>query len=250
MLKFKDNVTAAVQTNTKNAIKTSLSDNLAIMSIDTEFSDPIDTFVEITTSFNFDPDLTGDTAETTAVTIQNTISSFFTDNLNKFGKVFRRSILTAAIDDLSIAILNTSMTLKVQQRFTPTVGVATDYAVKFPVKLANPDDVEHIITSSNFTFSSQTCNLKNKLGSNTIQIVSSSGAVLNDNIGSYNAITGLVTLTQFNPTAIEGSSIKVSSKPIDQSTITPLRQHILKFDADLSQAIPTLDFQNTPNVIS
>ena len=249
-LKFKDNVTAAVQTNTKNAIKTSLSDNLAIMSIDTEFSDPIDTFVEITTSFNFDPDLTGDTAETTAVTIQNTISSFFTDNLNKFGKVFRRSILTAAIDDLSIAILNTSMTLKVQQRFTPTVGVATDYAVKFPVKLANPDDVEHIITSSNFTFSSQTCNLKNKLGSNTIQIVSSSGAVLNDNIGSYNAITGLITLTQFNPAAIEGSSIKVSSKPIDQSTITPLRQHILKFDADLSQAIPTLDFQNTPTVIS
>ena len=249
-LKFKDSVTDAVRTNTKNAIKTNLSDNLAIMSINTEFSDPIDTFVEVTTSFNFDPDLTGDTAETTAVTIQNTISNFFADNLNAFGKVFRRSVVTATIDDLSVAILNTSMTLKVQQRFTPTVGTATDYTINFPVKLANPDDTEHVITSSNFTFSDQTCSLKNKLSSNTIQIINSTGAVLNDNIGSYSAATGAITLTQFNPTAIEGSVIKVSSTPIDQSTITPLRNHILKFDADLSQAIPTLDFQNTPTVIS
>ena len=249
-LKFKDSVTDAVRTNTKNAIKTNLSDNLAIMSINTEFSDPIDTFVEVTTSFNFDPDLTGDTAETTAVTIQNTISNFFADNLNAFGKVFRRSVVTATIDDLSVAILNTSMTLKVQQRFTPTVGTATDYTINFPVKLANPDDTEHVITSSNFTFSGQTCSLKNKLSSNTIQIINSTGAVLNDNIGSYSAATGAITLTQFNPTAIEGSVIKVSSTPIDQSTITPLRNHILKFDADLSQAIPTLDFQNTPTVIS
>ena len=249
-LKFKDSVTDAVRTNTKNAIKTNLSDNLAIMSINTEFSDPIDTFVEVTTSFNFDPDLTGDTAETTAVTIQNTISNFFADNLNAFGKVFRRSVVTATIDDLSVAILNTSMTLKVQQRFTPTVGTATDYTINFPVKLANPDDTEHVITSSNFTFSGQTCSLKNKLSSNTIQIINSTGAVLNDNIGSYSAATGAITLTQFNPPAIEGSVIKVSSTPIDQSTITPLRNHILKFDADLSQAIPTLDFQNTPTVIS
>ena len=249
-LKFKDSVTDAVRTNTKNAIKTNLSDNLAIMSINTEFSDPIDTFVEVTTSFNFDPDLTGDTAETTAVTIQNTISNFFADNLNAFGKVFRRSIVTATIDDLSVAILNTSMTLKVQQRFTPTVGTATDYTINFPVKLANPDDTEHVITSSNFTFSGQTCSLKNKLSSNTIQIINSTGAVLNDNIGSYSAATGSITLTQFNPTAIEGSVIKISSTPIDQSTITPLRNHILKFDTDLSQAIPTLDFQNTPTVIS
>ena len=249
-LKFKDSVTDAVRTNTKNAIKTNLSDNLAIMSINTEFSDPIDTFVEVTTSFNFDPDLTGDTAETTAVTIQNTISNFFADNLNAFGKVFRRSVVTATIDDLSVAILNTSMTLKVQQRFTPTVGTATDYTINFPVKLANPDDTEHVITSSNFTFSGQTCSLKNKLSSNTIQIINSTGAVLNDNIGSYSAATGSITLTQFNPTAIEGSVIKISSTPIDQSTITPLRNHILKFDTDLSQAIPTLDFQNTPTVIS
>ena len=249
-LKFKDSVTDAVRTNTKNAIKTNLSDNLAIMSINTEFSDPIDTFVEVTTSFNFDPDLTGDTAETTAVTIQNTISNFFADNLNAFGKVFRRSVVTATIDDLSVAILNTSMTLKVQQRFTPTVGTATDYTINFPVKLANPDDTEHVITSSNFTFSGQTCSLKNKLSSNTIQIINSTGAVLIDNIGSYSAATGAITLTQFNPTAIEGSVIKVSSTPIDQSTITPLRNHILKFDADLSQAIPTLDYQNTPTVIS
>jgi len=248
-LRFKDSVTDTVKTNTKNAIKTALSANLAIMSIETEFSDPIDTFVEVTTTFNFDPDLTGDTAETTQTNVQNQIKSFFDNNLNGFGKVFRRSVLTATIDDLSVAILNTSMSLKVQQRLSPTVGTATDYTINFPVKLANPDAEEHIISSSIFTFQSQSCTLKNKLSSNTIQIVNSTGTVLNDNIGSYNAASGSISLVQFNPSSIEGSAIKITSTPIDQSTIIPLRQHILKFDEDLSVANAVLDFQNTPIVI-
>lgn len=248
-LRFKDSVTETAKTTTKNAIKTALSANLAVMSIDTEFSDPIDTFVEVTTTFNFDPDLTGDTAETTQTNVQAQIKSFFDNNLNAFGKVFRRSVLTGTIDDLSVAILNTSMTLKVQQRLSPTVGTATDYTINFPVKLANPDDEEHIISSSIFTFQSQSCTLKNKLSSNTIQIVNSTGTALNDNIGSYNASSGSISLVQFNPSSIEGSTIKITSTPIDQSTITPLRQHILKFDEDLSVANAVLDFQNTPIVI-
>jgi hypothetical protein len=117
------------------------------------------------------------------------------------------------------------------------------------VKLANPDAEEHIISSSIFTFQSQSCTLKNKLSSNTIQIVNSTGTVLNDNIGSYNAASGSISLVQFNPSSIEGSAIKITSTPIDQSTIIPLRQHILKFDEDLSVANAVLDFQNTPIVI-
>jgi len=249
-LKFKDNVTTDTQTSTKDQIKSRLTDNLAVMSIDTEFADPIDTFVEATTSFNFDPDLTGETAETTGVSIQNKISQFFTDNLNAFGKVFRRSALLAEIDALSVAILNTSMTIKLQRRLTVTTGTATDYEVTFPVKLAQPDDTTPVITSSNFTFSGVTCSLQNKLSSNTIQIINSTGGIVNDNIGSYAANSGTITLTQFNPTAIEGDFIKISSTPTDQSTVRPLRQHILKFDADLSTTIATLDFQNTPTVIS
>ena len=249
-LKFKDDVTTDTQTSTKDQIKSRLTDNLAVMSIDTEFADPIDTFVETTTSFNFDPDLTGETAETTGVSIQNKISEFFTDNLNAFGKVFRRSALLAELDALSVAILNTSMAIKLQSRLTVTTGTATDYEVTFPVKLAQPDDTTPVITSSNFTFSGVTCSLQNKLSSNTIQIINSTGGIVNDNIGSYAANSGTITLTQFNPTAVEGDFIKISSTPIDQSTVRPLRQHILKFDTDLSTTISTLDFQNTPTVIS
>ena len=196
-LKFKDDVTTDTQTTTKDQIKSRLTDNLAIMSIDTEFADPIDTFVETTTSFNFDPDLTGETAETTGVSIQNKISDFFTDNLNAFGKVFRRSSLLAEIDGLSVAILNTSMTIKLQSRLTVTTGTATDYTITFPVKLAQPHDTTPVITSSNFTFSGVTCTLQNKLSSNTIQIVNSTGGIVNDNIGSYAANSGTITLTQF-----------------------------------------------------
>ncbi len=249
-LKFKDNVTTDSQTETKAAIKSQLSENLAVMSIDTIFSDPIDTYVETTTAFNFDPDLTGDTAETTQNTVQNKIADHFTANLNGFGKVFRRSSLVTELDGITIAILNTTITIKLQRRFSPTVGTATDYEIDFPVKLAEPDDSDYIITSSNFTFNGESCSLKNKLDSTVIQIVNSTGTIVDDNIGSYKTNTGTISLVEFNPTAIEGDSIKISSTPTDQSTVRPLRNHILKFDTDLSRAVATLDYQNTPTVIS
>ena len=250
-LKFKTGVTSATQTSTKDNIKSQLTQNLGIMSIDTVFSDPLDTFVEITTSFNFDPDLTGDTIETTQTSIQNTVNNFFTDNLNKFGATFRKSVLLAQIDDLSPAILNSIQDIKVQQRFVPSLNTLFDKSVTFPVKLAQADDVNHIVTTSNFTFNGATSSIRNKLESNTLEIVdNTTGFVTRDNIGSYNPATGVVSIVGLNVSAFEGDAIKISVKPADENTIRPLRNYILKIDTDKSSTTGTADFQNTAVTLS
>lgn len=247
-INFKDGITADAQTTTKNNIKTTLSDNLAIMSIDTEFADPIDSFLELTTSFDFDPDLSGTTVETTQNTIQSDIASFFNSNLNTFEAVFRRSTLLARIDELDTGILNSSITAKIQQRLTPTsdqLNSITDYVVQFPVALAQPDDVNHIITSSSITFNGNTCTIKNRLESNVLQVVKGDGTVLQDNIGSYNTGNGKVNIAGLNISAFEGDAIKFSAVPANQSTIKPLRNYILKFDPVLSNTTGNIDYQNT-----
>ena len=247
-INFKDGITADAQTTTKNNIKTTLSDNLAIMSIDTEFADPIDSFLELTTSFDFDPDLSGTTVETTQNTIQSDIASFFNSNLNTFEAVFRRSALLARIDELDTGILNSSITAKIQQRLTPTsdeLNSVTDYVVQFPVELAQPDDVNHIITSSSITFNGNSCSIKNRLGSNVLQVVKGDGTPLQDNVGSYNSASGKVNVAGLNISAFEGDAIKFSAVPANQSTIKPLRNYILKFDSVLSKATGNIDYQNT-----
>lgn len=249
-LNFKTGVDADTQQLTKDSIVNQLSENLAVMSIDTVFSDPVTTYLEFTTQFDFDPDQTGNTAQTVESLVKSTVASYVTTNLNRFNSVFRRSTLLAEIDGLSPAILNSSMIVRVQQRLSPTLGVINDYTINYPVELANPDDVNYIITSTRFTYNGETCFIRNKLEDTKLEIVGvTSGILQADNIGEYNANSGTVTLRGFAPTAIEGTVIKITATPANQSTIKPLRNYILTIDNDRSTANATIDYQNTAVIL-
>ena len=243
-LKFKAGVSASRQQNVKDRIKTDLTDNMAIMSINTEYVDPVTTLLEISTTFNLDPDLTGSTSQALQTQVQNTINNFFTTNLKKFNKVFRRSNLLTLIDALDPSILNSKMEIKLKQSFVPTANIPLSYTISFPVSLAEPDDTISALTTSQFTFNSQTCSIKNKVGTTKLQIISIDGTIEVDNIGSYNNLTGIVNLVGFKPTAFEGSEISISVFPANQNTIRPLRNYILDIDTT-SSSRAVLDFQNT-----
>ena len=250
-LNFKEGVTTDTQTETKNAITTNLTDNLAIMSIDTEYVDPITSFLEIATTFNFDPDQTNLTSQATETLIETTIQNFINENLNTFDSTFRRSNILTKIDALSTSILNSSMTIKVQQRFTPTLNTVANYTVNFPVKIASPDDVNHRVTTSTFTYEGNSAIIKNKLSSTTLQILNNTTlAVLVDNIGTYNETSGVVTLNGFNISAFAGDEIKVSIVPADESTIRPLRNYIISLDTSVSSAKAVIDHQETLSTIT
>jgi len=251
-LKFKDSISSATKQVVKDGIKSELTDNLAIMSIDTEFSDPISCYLEIDISFNFDPDLTNKTIQTTQSDIMNIVNNYFKDNLQKFEKVFRRSNLISLIDDLDIAILNSRADVKMQLRLGEnslpkplSINISQDYELAFPTPIAVADDVHIRVESSRFTYNSRTCNIKNKLSSNVLQIYNSDGEIEVDNIGSFDAGNGTINLVGFKPSAIEGSSIKFSAVPSNESTIAPLRNYILELDTSLSSATGAFDYQNT-----
>lgn len=245
-LKFKDGTSTLVQNETKADIITTLTDNLSVMSINTEYVDAIETFIEVETIFNFDPDLTTSTPKATENLVFDTVETYFTENLNKFDKVFRRSNLLSLIDDLDESILNTRINVKLQQRFTPVTGQALTYKQTFPVLIATADDEFHTVTTSRFTFNSRICFIRNKLKSTKLQIINADGGVEVDNIGTYTPDTGVVQLVGFNPTSIEGGTqIKIKVTPANQSTVRPLRNYILKLDTQLSTALATIDYQNT-----
>ena len=244
-LKFKDNISTDTQQNVKDRIKTELTDNLAIMSIDTEFVEPITSNLVLNTTFNLDPDLTSSTPQAVQSQVQNTINNFFTTNLKKFNKVFRRSNILTLIDALDPAILNSKMDVQLRQGFVPTVNVSLGYSIIFPVIIAEPSATDYIVRSTNFTFNNQTCFLRNLLSSNKLQIISVDGSVEVDNIGNFNTQTGTITLEGFKPTGFDGNQININITPANQNTVRPLRNYILDIDAALSTSTAVLDFQNT-----
>ena len=245
-LKFKADVDAATQLDVKNKIVSELSDNFAVASIDTKFVNVNIAYLEISTTFNFDPDLTSRTSSTTETLIQDTINSYFSNNLQKFGRVFRRSNLLAILDDIDESILNTKMRIKIQKRFTPTLGSVRDYTINFPVEIGSATGMgshERQVTSSTFTFNSKTCTIRSKFNSTTLEIINTSEGVELDNIGSFDPKAGRVNLKGFSPTDVTGGELKISVRPANESTIRPLRASVIDIDPAASKANAVLDYQ-------
>ena len=255
-LKFKDGISATVQTNTKANIKSQLTSNLSVMSIDTVFVDPTTTYMEVNVTFDFDPDLSGDTLDTMQLKVKNKVAEYFTANFNLYGRTFRRSALLTELDAMSAALLNSAITVKIQRRISAptdfTLNQSGKVSVEFPVRLALPDDVSYIIESSTFTYSGVIAKLRNKLSSTTLEIVDiQTAGILNDNAGSYDRLNGTVRLDDtFKISAYQGDAIKISAIPDNQSTVKPLRSHILAYDRDGSFSSGTIDTQNTLAVIT
>lgn len=248
-LKFFDEISDESKTSVKNDIINNLTDNLSVLSVSTEFIDPTNVFLELTTTYNLNPSLTNQTSSAIENSITTTINNFFTTNLQTFNKTFRRSLLLTEIDALDDAILNSKIDTKMQMRIglttdpVLTVGTSKDYILKFPTTIADPDDVNFTITSTTFTFNNKRCTIKNKLESNILQIISSDGIEV-DNIGSYNGSTGTVSITGFNPTSVTSNLLKVSVVPANQSTVRPLLNYILDIDTALSSVTTNIDYEN------
>jgi len=259
-LNFQEGVDENIVETEKTRIQNELAANLSIMSIDLEFVDPEMTYLEIQTVFNVDA-LKANKAQTLETDVQSLINSHVQTELSTFNSTFRRSNLLTQIDNLSPAILNSRMAVRVQQRIPVTemltelnekrleegLGltdkIEQDFHVNFPVFLAEPDKDDHTITSSVFKSNGQNVIIKNKLGSTKLQLLDMDNVVKIDNIGSYEPARGTVTL---NALTVDENSyvddvIKISATPANQSTIVPLRNYIITLDSGLSTTRSNLD---------
>lgn len=245
-LKYKEGIPEEVKKTVEDSIVSTLSDNLSIMSIDTKFADTLTTYIETQTFFNFNPALVSNTLNTTEGQVRDVVSQYFTDNLNKFNSIFRRSQILSSVDNLSPAVLDSRMDVKVQMRFEPILSKASNYVIQYPVELASPNSLTYTITSSPLVVNGKTCTIRNKLGSTSLEVVSTNGDVVITSIGSYSPANGTINIVSLKPTSILAAVnyIKMSAVPSNQSTIKPLRNYVLVQDSVNSFASATVDYQD------
>ena len=231
-IEFNPDVSETLQSQTEDNIRT-LVEQLSIASFDLKFTDPVKTYVETNVFFQYNPDYTNLSINAVQEQVRTTMTNYFSTNTGSFGKAFRRSNLLALVDDVSPAILSSRADIKMQQRFTPSAGIEQDFSFKFPSPIAVPDDVNTIVESSTFkrTFGgiSLNCRIRNLLDSNKLQIIDvGTGDIKVDNVGSYDANAGTITITGFR--SDEAKLIKLSCTPANASAIVPEREYILDYD--------------------
>ena len=122
-----------------------------------------------------------------------------------------------------------------QRRFTPTLTLAQDHVMRYATIIAIPDDVNHVITSTAFTLQNKTCVLRNKLGTNKLEVFDQDErAVIVDNVGDYDGDTVRIVGLRIDNFVGSDQFIKVSVTPANQSALTPLRNDVLEFDGSRS----------------
>lgn len=268
-LNFLDGVAPSVEEEVKQNIKDQLTSNLSIMSIDTEFVAPEMTFLELTTVFNIDPLKSPSSTEALQAQVDAFIRDYMDNVLGTFESVFRRSNLLTQIDSLSSSILNSKMSVKVQQRIDLDSQIAEieesknllgrpllsyiekDHTIKFPFLLAEPDKDDHTINSSVFKSNGKNVVVKNLLGSTQLQLQDLDGAVVINNIGTYDPVKGTVLLNsiRIDKDGYVGTGIRISAVPANQSTISPLRNYIITLDESVSSTTGYIDAGATRTIL-
>ena len=235
---FEDDVPLSTQTATKNSIQ-DLVDQLSVVSFRLRYLDPITTFIETNTFFQFNPKLTTLSLNSITDNVNTIVRNYFSANTGKFGQAYRRSNLLTLIDEVSPAVLSSRMEVKMQQRIIPRLDAQNDFTLRYPASIAPADDINHIVDSTPFNIDNTAGKIRNKLNSNKLQIVTLDGlTTIVDNVGSFDAATGVLSLVGFKPNSIIGgvNYVKISATPANQSAIAPQREDILQFDEDPSFA--------------
>lgn len=244
-LNFEANVSASTKQQVKDQIRSNYVKNLSTMSMTPKFADPKDVFLILTTQFNFDPALIGISNQTQEANITQFTVNYFKRNLESFNKVFRKSNLLTEIDALNKAVLNTKIDVDVQMRQEVTTNDLNTFTVPFPCKIKDPDDIFFIIRTDAFEYNGIVCIIKNRLRSNQLAIFDLDDNIVLDNVGSYNADTGVVSVVGFSPTRLLSGDtfIRIQVAPENDSSIQPLRNYILKLETDKSSATAIIDRQ-------
>lgn len=221
--------------NTKADILT-LAKDLSVASFNVEFVDPVETYLEVSTVVQFNPTLTSVSQTSIESDVKEAMQTYFDTNLGGFSQSFRRSNMLTDIDSKDNSILSSRADIKMQNRFIPSPTTPLQTVV-YSAAISAPLDDGYVIQSDTFYYNGKVCVLRNLLESSIIQVIEvSTGLPLVDNIGSYSATDGTVSLVNFTGTLITGSYIRITALPANPSVINPLRSSIIRYDAQASRA--------------
>ena len=161
--------------------------------------------------------------------VVRTISSFNSNNLQKFDSVFRHSNLLKDIDETDTSILSSTATLKLKRVVTPTLNAITKYTVSFNNAVYHPAASwsQTVVESTGFyLFGNTNEQFIDDDGNGKLRtfylLGGTTKTITNAEAGTVNYNTGVVVLTSFNITSVTNAdgTINVTVKP-DSNDVIP-----------------------------
>ena len=216
-----------------------------VASITPVIVDPETTFLILNVQFKYDSNKTSLALSEVESEVVSAITSYNTNNLGEFEKLFRHSQVTRIVDDANKAILNNTTNITLGKYFTPTTTAAASYYIYFNNALYNPHSGHNasaggILSSTGFFISGDTTN-EHFLDDNGKGIVRlyylqvGERVYVDSTAGTIDYATGEVFIESIFITTISDvdgvASTQVRLTVIPNSKdIAPVRNQLLKID--------------------
>lgn len=196
---------------TKDSIVETILKDKKVLSIQPEFIDPDYGHVNLKVYLTYDSKSTTKTSSQLDTIVRNTITNYFSTQLQKFNKNFNKSLLINNILNSDASILSVLITIKLQKRFNVTLNKLNSFYEDDVIKFQNAilpgslTSTRFLVNFSNTTVSSKIVDIPNtmppdNLGNGTLRLVNAeSGSILESNVGTVNYGTGLVNIFGITP---------------------------------------------------
>lgn len=198
--------------------------------ITTEIKDPEFINVKVDVNVRYNGNATSQKQAEIQSTVEDTISTFNSENLDKFDVVLRRSKLLEKINESDPSVLSNDISVQLTKTIIPLLNTKYVKVLDFgnAIKIDNPIDSETqdrfinlsspALESEQFTFEGTPGASIRDNSNGTIMIVTANTTdltVLQSDIGSINYTTGQVTIANLNINAFStgANSIKIFVRP-------------------------------------
>jgi hypothetical protein len=223
-------LSAAQITSIKDAVS-----SYNMVAITPEVVDPDIVDLIFDTTVKYDSRLTTLSSGAVAEAVIDTMQTYKTNNLLKFGSIFRYSTLSTNIDNTENSIISNLTTITAKKGITPSTTTADSYTISFENAIYNPSTTyEGAVTSSAFAYTDSTgtaystCYLDDKDG--VFRIFYLSGAdkvILKETAGTVTYSNGYISITSFKPDSFDGSTIDFTITPA-ANDLVPVRNQIFE----------------------
>ena len=244
----------------KIAIEKSILGKRNLVTIKPEIVDPDYIYLELDSVSSYDPAKTNLSIDGLGAQIQSVTQEYETANLDKFGRNFKSSKLSGAIDASNKSISGTTLYLRLQKRIEPFLKKPSPYTIRFGNPLSHPiQGFTPILTSTPFGYQDATSTLLVKPivdafldddGYGNVRIYKIEGTskiYINSKIGKINYEKGVITINNFNPQYIQpktDSEIKITVHP-QKNDVQALRNQIIVVDYNRSNFVVEQDTTQT-----
>ena len=223
-------LSAAQITSIKEAVS-----SYNMIAITPEVVDPDIVDLIFNTTVKYDSRLTTLSSGAVAESVIDTMQTYKTNNLLKFGSIFRYSTLSTSIDNTESSIISNLTTITAKKGIAPSTTTADSYTISFNNAIYNPSTTyEGAVTSSAFAYTDSTgtaystCYLDDLNGIFRIYYLSGSDKViLSETAGTVTYSNGYISITSFMPDSFDGSTLDFTITPATNDLV-PVRNQIFE----------------------